>query len=195
MARCPVPACGVFLGPEALCSLDRAVSTVWSTCLEGAGKGVSAPHGFVSLKFHCHSLIYGCFYLKVKVSFLSCSSDFLKQALTFSEGDRDTCRPCRGPAPSATCHVAVSFQYLFFFCAFSPCYKLLRRDQDHRLLAPVCTLPHGHHLIYCCTCRRDCFCIFAIKNFRFEMLPVSGWCGREACVPPCRLGWPFPDED
>lgn len=121
---------------------DRAVSTTGApaedTCQEGAGKGVSMPHGFVSLKFHCHNLIiYGCFYLKIKVSFLSCSSDFLKQALTISKGVRDTCRSCRGLASSAACHLAISFQYLFFFlCFFPPCYKLLRRDQDHRLLAP-----------------------------------------------------------
>lgn len=158
--------------------VDRAIGTTWSTCAGhlpgGAGKGVSAPHGSVSLKCHCHNLIYGYFYLKIKVSFLSCSSDSLKQALIFSEGDRDTCQPWRSLASSATCHLAVSFQYLFFCAFFPPCYKLLRRDQDETV-GPACTLPRGHHLIYCCTCCCDCFCIFAIKNFLFEMLPVSGW--------------------
>lgn len=73
----------VFLGGGSILlvsRVDRAVGTTWSTCAGhlpgGAGKGVSAPHCIVSLKFHCHNLIYGHFYLKIKVSFLSSSFDF-----------------------------------------------------------------------------------------------------------------------
>lgn len=118
---------------------------------------------------------------KIKVGLLSAPLTSQSRLYVFKR-QQGPCRPRRGPASSAACCLAVSFQYLFSVLP-PPCYKLLRRD--HRLLAPRVLLPRGHHLIYCCTCRRDCFCIFAIKNFLFDMVPVCGrWCGWEPCILP-----------